>query len=450
MQNTFTQKRLAIVLVGCILLSSCKKDEDISATAIDTQLMEQLNDVAPGGDYHFFQQPKSNDFNRIPQDPRNDVNGDKVSLGQALYHETQLAIHPKYAEAKYTYSCASCHHAAAGFQAGLRQGISDGGWGFGFAGEARIPHPNYSLDSLDVQPIRTPSTLNSAYQDVMLWNGQFGATGTNAGTEVFWTAGTPKEENSFGYQGVEIQAIAGLKVHRMGIGPEITTNAEYQEMFEKAFPKSSGDELYSRENAGLAIAAYERTLLPNQAPFQSWLGGDFRAMTEQQKEGALLFFGKAKCVSCHTGPALNRMEFHALGMPDLIGNGIYGSGEDKSEHLGRGGFTGNPGDNYKFKIPQLYNLKDSPFFGHGGTFTSVREVIEYKNQAISSEPIDPNQLSEQFRPLDLTEHEITALVAFIEEALYDDDLVRYTPNSLPSGACFPNADPRSREDLHCR
>jgi cytochrome c peroxidase len=47
-----------------------------------------------------------------------------------------------------------------------------------------------------------------AYQDVMLWNGQFGGTGTNAGTEDNWTIDTPKEANNFGFQGVETQVIA--------------------------------------------------------------------------------------------------------------------------------------------------------------------------------------------------------------------------------------------------
>ena len=104
----------------------------------------------------------------------------------------------------------------------------------------------------------------------------------------------------------------------------------------------------------------------------------------------MLFFSKARCVNCHTGPALNSMTFHALGMPDMQGFDIFGEVPvDEAESLGRGGFTGNPQDNYKFKTPQLYNLKDSPFLGHGGTFTSVRAVIEYKNRAIPSRAPTP-------------------------------------------------------------
>ncbi len=52
-----------------------------------------------------------------------------------LYHETGLAINPKLPQGKQTYSCASCHNAQVGIQAGIRQGIGDGGSGFGLAGE---------------------------------------------------------------------------------------------------------------------------------------------------------------------------------------------------------------------------------------------------------------------------------------------------------------------------
>jgi cytochrome c peroxidase len=105
---------------------------------------------------------------------------------------------------------------------------------------------------------------------------------------------------------------------------------------------------------------------------------------------------------------------------------------------------------YKFKVPQLYNLKDSPFYGHGGTLRSIREVITYKNEAVPQKTTVPAaQLAEDFVPLGLTDQEIDALVAFIENALYDPNLDRYVPETLPTGQCFPNADPMSQEDLGC-
>ncbi len=119
-------------------------------------------------------------------------------------------------------------------------------------------------------------------------------------------------------------------------------------------------------------------------------------------------------------------------------------------NFGRGGFTQRPEDMFKFKVPQLYNLMNSPFYGHGGNFNSVREVIEYKNNAVAQNPNVPNgQLSPHFKPLNLTEAEISALVEFIESGLYDPDLKRYEPTHLPSNNCFPNNDAQSQTDLGC-
>jgi cytochrome c peroxidase len=291
--------------------------------------------------------------------------------------------------------------------------------------------------------------LNIAYQENLLWNGQFGATGMNVGTEDKWVSGTPIEKNHLGYHGTEVQAIAGLGVHRLSVDSNLINMGEYRAFFDRAFAEVPETDRYSDEVAGLAIAAYERTLLANQAPFQKWLKGEAGAMDPIAKRGALLFFGKAGCVSCHKGPALNDMAFHALGMDDLDGAGVYSpNAENDMANLGRGGFTGRDEDMYKFKVPQLYNLINSPFYGHGGTFNSVREVIEYKNRAIPSNPRVPaSQLSPEFVPLELSEVEINHLTYFIEKALNDPELDRYDPKRLPSGQCFPNNDVISKRDL---
>ncbi|MDG1262813.1 MAG: cytochrome c peroxidase, partial [Flavobacteriales bacterium] len=309
-------------------------------------------------------------------------------------------------------------------------------------------HPAYPSDSLDVQPIRTPTAMNGAYQEVMLWNGQFGATGPNVGTEDQWSPGTPIFNNNFGHHGLEIQAIAGLSVHRLVVDEQVCQDyGMYKDLFDIAFPDWPEATRYTARTAGMAIAAYERTILSNQAPWQDWLKGNTSAMSDSEKRGAIAFFGKAECGSCHNGPALNSMSFHALGMEDLTGADVV-NGNDND--LGRGGFTQNPEDMYKFKTPQLYNLKDSPFYGHGGNFNSVHEVIEYKNNAVPQNiNVPETQLAEEFQPLGLTESEIDDLTNFIEYALYDANLMRYTPSSVPSGNCFPNADAISIIDQGC-
>jgi len=171
-------------------------------------------------------------------------------------------------------------------------------------------------------------------------------------------------------------------------------------------------------------------------------------MSKEQKQGAILFFAH-NCKNCHTGPALNSMEFHAYGLNDLEnGTQVFNVDPTNGAHLGRGGFTGVESENYKFKVPQLYNLKDSPFLGHGSSFNSVYDIVSYKNKGVSQNPNVPDShLAEEFEPLNLAEYEIELIVDFIENALYDPNLMRYTPTSLPSGNCFPNNDTFSQADL---
>ena len=284
-----------------LLIVSCKNDDDTKDFGLDQELEQTLNMASNGIGKSHFLLPKASDFSKIPQDPKNEITQAKVELGAMLYHETGLALNPRKEDHTGQYSCASCHFASAGFQAGRHQGISDGGLGFGINGEGREPDPAYDFSDLDVQPIRTPAALNVAYQEAMLWNGQFGATGVNAGTEAQWTEETPKAVNHLGYQGVETQAIAGLDVHRFLLSEQIVSDLGYTFLFDKAFPEVDQKERYDREHAGLAIAAYERTLLASEAPFQQWLHGQRNALSEEEKRGAVLFFGKANCSSCHNG-----------------------------------------------------------------------------------------------------------------------------------------------------
>jgi cytochrome c peroxidase len=436
-------------LVGAMtFLMSCASDDD-NYVSIPSQSILESRIIELYGSKDALIQPLSTDFNLIPNDPNNPITSAKVELGKMLFHETGIAMNPNMDESMHMYSCASCHHAKAGFQSGILQGIGEGGNGFGINGEGRFKNALYAESDLDVQPIRTPSALNVAYQDVMLWNGQFGATGTNQGTEANWTVGTPKETNNLGFEGVETQAIAGLDVHRLLIDEDFIINSLYKDLFDQAFPNVDESQRYTKLNGALAIAAYERTLLPNQAPFQQWLNGNETAMNEQETEGALLFFDNANCYSCHSGPALNGMDFYALGMKDLAGNDVLTVIDDATKR-GRGGFTNNPEDDYKFKTPQLYNLKDVTFFGHGGSFQSIEDVIRYKNNAVSENSAVPStQLTAHFQPLNLSESQIDAITAFLENALYDSNLQRYVPEELPTGYCFPNADPMSSQDMGC-
>ncbi|MFN3852154.1 MAG: cytochrome-c peroxidase [Spirosomataceae bacterium] len=449
-------KQISILFIIAVFSISCSQKEEMATpTTLDTELEKNLTVASNGKGKSFYLLPKSDDFANIPQDPKNSITADKVELGKLLFHETALGRNPIIESSNSTYSCASCHHVKAGFQACVPQGIGDGGIAFGVQGEKRAKNPLYKDVEIDVQPIRTPSALNIAYQTNVLWNGQFGATHLNRGTEASWTKGTPKENNKLGFQGTETQAIAGQDVHRLFITKGwVESYKTYSDLFKKTFPKMNfNDNLEYKVNAGLAIAAYERTLLSYEAPFQQWLKGNYGAMTDDQKKGANLFFGKAQCATCHNGPSLASMNFYALGANDLQ-NGNYGNNtvfavtEAKAEHKGRGGFTGKAEDMYKFKVPQLYNLKDSPFYFHGSSFTKIEDVIAYKNVAKPQNPKVPStQLAKEFKPLNLTADEIKQLTEFIKNGLYDKNLTRYVPSKLPSGLAFPNNDTQSRKDL---
>ncbi len=446
-------KQLMLFTLFVLLISACRKEENGSLTnELDAELTDALVVASNGEGIHHYLMPASDDFDRIPQDGKNPLTPAKVVLGKLLYHETALAIAPSKEVGNGKYSCASCHFASAGFQAGRFQGIADGGIGFGINGEGRTRNMFYTEAQLDVQPVRTPSAMNGAYQTNNLWNGQFGANGVNAGTEAAWTPDTPIETNNLGFDGLETQAIAGLTVHRMGVDMDSLEPLGYKERFDAAFSNLPENERYTTITAGLAIAAYERTLLANQAPFQKWLAGNKTAMTDQEKRGAILFFDKANCVSCHDGPALAKMEFHAIGLNDLIDcpDEVFNTTATGGERKGRGGFTGNPADDYKFKVPQLYNLADSPFYGHGSSFNSLREMVEYKNRGIAQNAAVPqSQLAEGFEPLNLSDQEIDDLVAFLTNGLRDADLMRYQPSSVLSGGCIPFNDPLAANELGC-
>jgi len=308
------------------------------------------------------------------------------------------------------------------------------------------------LDSVDVQSIRTPSSLNMAYQEVVMWEGNLGATGVNTGTDALWTK-FPVNLNSLGFQGLETQAIAAQTAHHLKADTSfLHGNTTYKNLFDLAFASLPSDERITTTTIGLAIAAYERTLLANESPFQKWLKGDKTAMDSNQKAGARLFFGKAQCGSCHNGPALNSMAFYALGMGDLQ-NGVNGVINLKANNSqkGRGDFTQNDSDMFKFKVPQLYNLKDVKFYGHGSTFSSISDVVHYINKAVPQKSDVPaSNLAAQFQPLGLTEDEISKIIAFVQDALWDPNLIRYEPATVPSGNCIPNNDAQSRIDRGCQ
>jgi cytochrome c peroxidase len=421
---------------------------------VDRELRQAVEAHSPTGVSNFIM-PESDDYTALPnQDPKNPITEIKVDLGKMLFFETGLAQEAGNPILRSTYSCSSCHIPERSFTAGRFQGIADGAIGFGESGENRHKSPLYTGDQVDAQGARPLSVINTTFVTNALWAGTFGSFDVNIGTESVWNQDTLVEINFKNLMGLEANNARALIVHRQVINKDITDFLGYTEMFDKAFPEIPESERYTRETGAFAIAAYFRTILTNEAPFQKWLKGDASAMTEQQKQGALLFFGKAGCVSCHNSPSLNTLphKFYAIGVKNLhqMGYEVFRTGPSDKRTLGRGGFTGREEDMHLFKVPQLYNLKDFGFYFHGASKTSLREVVEYFNAGIPENPDVPaTQITSLLRPLHLTPEEVDALTEFLENGLYDPNMTRYAPELTLSGNCFPNNDPESRIDLGC-
>ncbi len=427
---------------------SCTTDQ-LDMAEVDLRLEQVLAQVSPTGDSNSFQLPEAGDYSQFLQDSNNPMTPEKVELGKLLFFETGLAKDALKDIGKDTYSCSSCHVPEKGFMPGRVQGIADGGIGFGNAGEARSRFHLYEENEMDVQGARPLSLLNVGFVNNTSWSGQFGAGGINEGTEDKWEGAT--EVNNLGYAGLESQNIEGLHLHRMDASEENLRALGYKEMFDKAFPNFPTHERYSEVTTSFALSAYLRTLIPNEAPFQEWLKGDMHAMNDQEKEGAILFFGKAGCVNCHQGPGLNNQKFYAVGVKDLYETGeAFNTGPNDIRNLGRGGFTDVADDLYKYKVPQLYNLKNSPFYFHGSSKNSIRSVVEYFNEGKKENANVPSQnISGFFHPLDLSYEEVTSITRFLENSLYDENLSRYMPEEVLSGNCFPNNDILSRVQMGC-
>ncbi|MEL7159611.1 MAG: cytochrome c peroxidase [Bacteroidota bacterium] len=433
------------------LLSGCVRDEAISS--LDTDLERTLLRLSENNTLEDYMLPDGSNLAGIPAGIGNPLTEEKVELGKFLFYETALGRDALQADNLRTFSCSTCHVPEAAFTAGAAQGIADGGTGFGHFGQGREMDGDYAEDDIDAQGARPLSMLGVAYVTNSMWAGRFGARGANAEVREVWGVHDHTTELNFmGLDGLETQNIEGTIVHRMSTDAYLLDTLGYRRFFDRAFPDFAGEARYGRIAMSFALSAYIRSLIPNEAPWQDWLRGDKDALTAPQKRGARIFFGKAGCYRCHNGPALNGNSFHSVGVNDLcdIPGGALRTGIDDTRNLGRGDFTRRDEDLYKFKVPQLYNVSDMPFYFHGSSHTDLREVVEYFNEGVADNPRVPaNNLSDFFHPLNLTEQEITDLTDFLAGGLRDPNLQRYVPESVLSGTCFPNSDVQSLVDMGC-
>jgi cytochrome c peroxidase len=220
-----------------------------------------------------------------------------------------------------------------------------------------------------------------------------------------------------------------------------------------------------------AIAEFEFTLIFADAPVDRFARGDRRAMNDQQKRGALIFFGKGRCSQCHSvGGESNEMfsdfKMHAIGVPQIapefgVGKGnVLFDGPGHDEDFGLEQITGNAADRYKFRSSPLRNAALQPAFFHNGAMTRIEDAIYHHLDVFdSARNYDPKKagVDKDLRyrlgpmepvlarvdpllqtPIRLSGGEFEALVAFVRDALLDERATRQNlcpliPDTVPSG-----------------
>lgn len=378
------------------------------------------------------------------------------------------------------------------------------------------------LDQLDSVGRLSPSMIGFAFNNRLLFGGLGGEpTSAIGGINPF---GDPAQENL---------NLLLLDAHRMlnFQATELLRIPAYVKLFRDAFPEEAAVADATRDMAQLindvtefrAQASFLRTVVTRDTPFDRFLAGNDTAMTPAQIRGARLFFtpatnnsGGAGCFSCHSGPMLNKQ----FNDPDVAGIGAFveenffniGIGDHPVQalnalargrlnlnRLGKDGFpyhaedtgreevTRNEGDLFKFRSMTLRQLKDARQFFHNGSFSSVRDVVEYFNAGVPQDETAgaAPTLSARFthprgpgtpRGLGLSPRDVSDLTDFLENALYDPAFARYDPKSptelfqpsevdltyskyrpdlaalgakdgfMPSGLPIDNADPLTRRD----
>ena len=171
---------------------------------------------------------------------------------------------------------------------------------------------------------------------------------------------------------------------------------EYQAKFAAAYPSLPASSLGFAQAAN-AIAAFEiQAFTHSNSPFDRFLAGDNRALSVEEKRGALLFFGKARCSTCHAGPLLGGQSFANVGVPQ-IGPGV---GSAAPLDIGRGEEVQFQEYRFAFRVQPLRNVElTAPYF-HSGAYATLEAVVRHYNNADSAQKnYDPSGLTPAVRAL---------------------------------------------------
>jgi cytochrome c peroxidase len=200
---------------------------------------------------------------------------------------------------------------------------------------------------------------------------------------------------------------------------------EYQAKFNAAYPLVPASQL-GFQHAANAIAAFEiAAFTKKSSPFDRYLARDNSALTEEQKRGALLFFGKAACSSCHQGALLGGRQFANIGIPQ-IGPGVGAAAPldiGRAEHMPVGSQSFY---RFAFRVPTLRNVELTAPYMHNGAFKNLETVVRhYTNPDSSLRHYDVTQLDPALRTM------VRNDAATIEDVLKNlDGRFRFSPIRL--------------------
>ncbi|MGZ8225724.1 MAG: cytochrome-c peroxidase [Methylococcaceae bacterium] len=275
----------------------------------------------------------------------NETTPAKVALGQMLYHDPRLS-------STGTVSCASCHNTMLG-------------------GEDN--RPNSMGVNGQTGGRSAPTVWNSAFNAVQFWDGRAQSLEAQAAGPVT----NPIEMGMKSWDDVveRLKSIHG-----------------YREAFEQAF----GGDSISKDNATKAIAAYERTLITPNSPYDRYVSGETSALTEQQVRG-MNKMQELGCTSCHSGPAFNGpgmfQRFPVHQNPYLAAQYHFSADKGLAE------VSKNQADEHLWKVPTLRNIAlTAPYF-HNGAVTTLDKAVTVMGKL---------QLNK-----DLSKEEVEDIVAFL-------------------------------------
>ena len=155
-----------------------------------------------------------------------------------------------------------------------------------------------------------------------------------------------------------------------------TWQITYRNMFIEAYPEVNLNKL-TIYHVGSAIGHFEElAFAANNSRWDQYLEGKTEAINNQEKLGALIFFGKGYCSSCHMDTLLSDFKFHNIG---IISDPLF-TPKGQFEDLGRYFVTKNKKDMYKFRTPPLRNVtKSAPYFHDGSSATLYEALIRHTN-----------------------------------------------------------------------